>query len=175
MLYHASNIHNLQYLKPNKSTHGGSYVYVIKNKVTAVCFGAPKDDFDILMDEEDGVPVLFECYPDAFKKVYKGKSCSLYTVEEEQFVSGRTGWDSELVSENTIQVLNEDMILDIYDYIIEAANRNECILNLYSDSESYQHMLKEELEERIKDFGLSKEQMANDNRFELYFSKIVDI
>lgn len=170
MLYHASNIHNLQYLKPNKSTHGGSY-----DKVTAVCFGAPKDDFDILIDEEDGVPVLFECYPDAFKKVYKGKSCSLYTVEEEQFVSGRTGWDSELVSENTIQVLNEDMILDIYDYIIEAANRNECILNLYSDSESYQHMLKEELEERIKDFGLSKEQMANDNRFELYFSKIVDI
>ncbi len=175
MLYHASTINNLKYLKPNMSIHGDSYVYAIKNKVTAVCFGASKDDFDILMDEEDGVPVLFECYPAAFKKVYDGKACSLYTVEEEQFVSGKTGWDSELVSENTVQVLNEDIIPDIYDYLIEAANRNECILNLYSASDSYQHMLKEELEERIKDFGLTKEQMANDNRFRLYFSKILDI
>lgn len=48
-----------------------------------ICFGAPKDDFDLLMDEVDGIPVLYECYPGAFQRIYAGKNCSLYEVSEE--------------------------------------------------------------------------------------------
>ena len=54
MLYHASKQTGLKLLEPCSSTHGKAYVYAIRDPVTAVCFGAPKDDFDLMMDEADG-------------------------------------------------------------------------------------------------------------------------
>lgn len=83
MLYHASKISGLRELTPRPSTHGVEYVYAIKSRITAICFGAPKDDFDLLMDEVDGIPVLYECYPGAFQRIYAGKNGSLYEVSEE--------------------------------------------------------------------------------------------
>ena len=57
MLYHASKIRGMRTIEPHISTHGKAYVYAIRNQVTAVCFGAPKDDFDLLMDNQDGKTV----------------------------------------------------------------------------------------------------------------------
>lgn len=102
MLYHASNTAKLKTLTPHASTHGKAHVYAVKNRVTAVCFGASKDDFDVLVDEHDGKTVLHECYPDALKRIYAGKACSLYTVEEHGFVEGQTGWGAEMVCESSV-------------------------------------------------------------------------
>ncbi len=55
ILYHASCVAGLKELTPRASTHGEAYVYAIDNAVTALLFGAPKDDFDVLVDEE-GMP-----------------------------------------------------------------------------------------------------------------------
>ena len=174
MLYHSSKIRGMKTLEPHVSTHGKAYVYATRNRTTAICFGAPKDDFDLLMDVCDGKTVLFECYPDALKRVYSGKSCSLYTVKEDGFIQGRTGWDEELVSENSVEVLQEQMIPDIYEFLMCASTKGDCMINLYSDDEEYTTMLREELSERIIAFGISKEQMNNDWRFLKYFSKILD-
>ena len=164
MLYHASSVSGLGELEPRISTHDKPYVYAIRNKVTAACFGAPKDDFDLLMDEVDGVPHLYECYQDALKTIYAGKSCSIYTVHEEGFLSGVTGWDVELVCEHTVPVVQEERIFDLFEYIQRAAAHSECVIHSYSDEEVYQAMLSEELCERIRAFGLSEEAVKKDKR-----------
>lgn len=174
MLYHASKTGGMKTLEPHISAHGKASVYAIRDRVAAICFGAPKDDFDLLIYEFGCKTVLNECYPDALKRMYSGKSCSLYTVKEDGFLQGRTGWDAELVSESTVDVLREQIIADIYAYLVRAAAKGDCIINLFSNDEKYTSMLREELSERIKVFGFSKEQMNHDWRFPKFLSKILD-
>ncbi len=173
MLYHASSEAGLRLLEPHISTHGKAYVYAINNKITALCFGAPKDDFDLLIDEIEGVTHLYECYPNALEKIYGKKICSLYEVDEEGFLCGKTGWDAELVCEDTVPVLQEERISDIYMYLVSAARRGECVIHSYSDNQEYQSMLRDELGERIKDFGLSAEAVKQDARIKAIFKDVL--
>jgi len=79
MLYHVSATPGLTVLTPRVSSHGKAYVYAIDNLVTGLLFGARHDDFDFLLDTDaNGTPEIYECYPDAFRKVYQGKTCSVY-------------------------------------------------------------------------------------------------
>ena len=123
MLYHASDTKGIKVLEPRASSHGVPYVYAIGDRLTSLLFGAPKDDFDLLIDEVDGVTVIYECYPDALEKIYEGKCCSLYTVSGETFESGVTGWDAELVSRVAVPVVKEEFITDIYRKIKKAAEK----------------------------------------------------
>lgn len=169
MLYHASKVSGLRMLIPKESTHGKKYVYAIGNRLTAILFGAPKDDFDLLMDEADRKPVLYECYPHALKRVYEGKACSLYTVEEDGFLPHQTGWEPELVCEREVPVVHEEQIPNIYLEIAAASGRGECVLHTYSEDEAYRNFLRDELRERVRAFRLTKEQMDGDPRFVRYF------
>ena len=67
MLYHISKIAGLKILKPQVSTHKKAYVYAIENVVTGLLFGAPHDDFDFIISEENGIPVIMECYPNVLR------------------------------------------------------------------------------------------------------------
>lgn len=174
LLFHASKTARLKKLVPHISTHGKPYVYAIKNRLTALLFGAPKDDFDILMDESDGKTTVFECYPNALYKIYYGKSCSLYTVKEDGFLSAQTGWKPELVCEHEVPVENEEIIADIYDEILAAVQNGDCVLHRYSDDEEYIKFIRDELSARITLFGLTKEQLQNDMRFVLYHNKLLN-
>ena len=46
--------------------------------------------------DAEGKPVIWECCPGAFQKVYQGKGCSVYEVDDSGFQSGVTGWEPEL-------------------------------------------------------------------------------
>ncbi len=156
MIYHASQQAGLKELIPQASTHGKKYVYAIRSRMTAILFGAPKSDFDLLMDELDGKPVIYECYPDALKRIYGGKFCSLYGLMEEGFLSDQTGWEPELVCEHPVPVLCEERIENIYEEIMISIQKGECIFHPYSEDEAYQQFLRDELSERSKDFGLAE-------------------
>ncbi len=173
MLYHASKVSGLRMLCPRESTHGKRYVYAVRNRLTAVLFGAPKDDFDLLTDEADQKPVLYECYPHALEKVYDGKACSLYTVEEDGFLPHQTGWEPELVCEREVPVVCEEHIPNIYSEIAAASGRGECVLHIYSEDEAYRRFLRDELRERIRAFRLTGEQMDADPRFARYFYSLL--
>lgn len=175
MLYHASKVQGLSVLMPHESTGRKAYVYAINNKISALCFGAAKDDFDILMDEADGITILSECYPHALEKVYSGKRCSLYTVGDESFVSGVTGWDAEFVSENPTEVVSEEIVPDILACLLQAAEQGKCIIRRYREDEPYLSMLREEITERIAAFNLTEAQIRQDDRFEHYFRKFLDL
>lgn len=174
MLYHASKIQGLSVLMPHKSTGRKAYVYAINNKTSALCFGAPKDDFDLLMDEADGVTVLKECYPRALEKVYSGKQCSLYTVDDELFASGITGWDAEFVSEKPVKVVSEERIPDILAYLLRAVEQGNCIVQRYTEDEAYLSMLRDEIQGRIAAFHLTEAQIRQDYRFEYYFKNFLE-
>ncbi len=156
MLYHASKEKGIKVLKPHVSTHGKAYVYAIAGKVTAVCFGAPHSDFDLLMDEKGGIVHLYECYPDAFIDVYENKSCSLYELSEEGFETGKTGWEPELVCEKEVPVLNEVAIEDVYSFLKISEESGECVLHRFSEKPEYKELITSELEERITAWNLNK-------------------
>lgn len=172
MLYHASATADLKVLEPHVSTHGKAYVYAIKSRLTAMLFGVTKDDFDFLMDEKKGITFLYECYPDALKRVYEGKACSVYTVSEDGFLTGQTGWAAEFVNPMPVEVVCEEKIEDIYGKIMEAADRQMCVIHSYEESEDYLDFLRRELQERVRLFGLTEEHMRADFRFEKYFKDL---
>ena len=174
MLYHASQQSGIKELVPHASTHGKKYVYAINNRTTAILFGAPKDDFDILVDESDGKPVIFEFYPNALRKIYFEKTCYLYVLSEEGFLSNQTEWKPELVCEHNVPVVSEEKIENIYNEIIASIHVDSCIFHAYSTDEEYQMFLKDELSERVRHFGITDEQMDADPRFALYFNNLLE-
>lgn len=171
-LYHASNTPGIKRLEPHISSHGVPYVYAIKDRLTALLFGAPKDDFDLLVITDDGVTEVYECYPGAFEKTYKGKSCSLYEVDGTGFLSGVTSWDAEYVSESAAPVLFEDHIPDIYAELVSYAECGEIVIHRFSRDAEYLSLIKDELTSRIRDFGYTEERMDADPRFKLYLNEI---
>lgn len=171
-LYHASNISGLRVLTPHISTHGKEYVYAVNSRVLAMLFGTPKDDFDLLTDVEHEKIVVYECYPDALKKVYNGKQCSVYEVSADGFLHGITGWDAELVNPKPVSVIQEERVDDIFVRIMEAANTGELVIHHYADNKEYQSFLCDELQERIQAFGMTEEDMDTDPRFLRYHKKL---
>lgn len=173
MLYHASKLHDLNELKPHISTHGKAYVYAIRSELMAMLFGTPKDDFDVLIDAENGKVVLHECYPDALKTVYEGKSCSLYTVEEANFQEGLTGWDEELVCSVPVTVQSEKRIEDIYKQLMAEVEKENCEIHFFERSEEYLSFLRDELQERVDAFGIDEEYRKKDSRFIKYHNQLL--
>lgn len=173
MLYHASHISGMKILNPHVSTHKKAYVYAIKSRLMAMLFGAQKDDFDLLIDSENGKPVLYECYPDALKEVYSGKKCSIYTVEETGFLNDMTGWEEEVVCPVPVDVVSEEVVEDIYVQIMLAFQAGECIIHFFEQSDEYQSFIRDELQERIEAFGISEAYMMHDTRFIKYHKKLL--
>ena len=154
MLYHASPISGIIRLEPRVSTHGKKWVYAVSNRLTALLFGAKQDDFDLKIDTEQGVPVVFECYPDALEAIYRDKACSLYTLPEEGFLKGKTEWDEELVSPEPVAVCSEEYIPDLYAALEMAAERGECVLHRYERTSAYRAMISNHVADRLFRFGV---------------------
>lgn len=172
-LYHASKTPGIKHLEPHLSSHRKPYVYAIKDRLTSILFGAPKDDFDLLIMNDGGVTEIYECYPGSLEKVYKGKGCSLYEVDGEGFSRGVTSWDAEYVNENAAPVLNEYRITDIYAEIMSFVQSGELVIHRFSDDAEYIEFIKDELTSRIHYFGMTDESMDKDPRFKLYLNEII--
>lgn len=120
MLYHVSATPGLKVLKPKVSSHKKPYVYAVDNIVTGLLFGASHDDFDLfILTDDNGKPEIYECYPNAFETIYKGKNCYVYELNEEGFLRGMTNWDAELVCESDVPVQNEILVQDLYKRLLE--------------------------------------------------------
>lgn len=172
MLYHASRTPGLAVLEPRVSTHGKPYVYAVDSAVTALLFGAPKDDFDLLTDAQNGVPVVWECRPNALRAVYAGKRCSLYTVAEDGFLAGQTGWAPERVCETPVRVASEERVPDLYDWIDAARRRGACVLHRFRADAEYHAFLLGEFRERIAAFGLTERAVRADARLAPFWDEL---
>ena len=175
MLYHASSAKGLSILEPHISTHKKAYVYAIKNAVTAVIFGARHDDFDFIINEEDGIPVVYECYPCAFQDVYRDKDCSLYEVNNEGFLSGMTTWEPEYVCESSVTVVNETVITDIYSYLLECENKGKLTIHLYEQTKNYRSMVSKHIVDRLIRFDIDLHNCLQwkDTRFAMHYKSLI--
>lgn len=175
MLYHISPISGLKTLQPRVSSHGKSYVYAVESPVMGLLFGARHDDFDLLLDEDAaGVPMVYECYPNALEQVYAGKSCFVYSVEECDFLRGVTNWEPELVCEHEVAVLQEFPIGDLYQTLLEEERRGRVKLFRYSHELSYRRKIAEHITDRIFRFELDLQQcMQQDARFAVHYRELV--
>lgn len=175
MLYHVSHTPGITVLQPHISSHGKPYVYAIEDLVTGLLFGAKKDDFDFLLySDEQGKPVLCECYPDAFRKKYGGQSCSVYEVEETGFLRGVTGWTPELVCECAVNVARETSVPDLYARLLEEERQGNLTVRRYSDDPDYRAMISRHIVDRLIRFDLLEYFDCRDERGSLYFRSLID-
>lgn len=174
MLYHASPVHGLTTLEPRVSTHHRPYVYAVKDPVTALLFGVRQDDFDFQISGE-AQSVICECYPHAFAARYGGKSCSLYEVAEDGFLSGKTSWSKELVCESSVAVVRETVIGDVYDALQSYAHQGRLIMRRYEDTPAYRSMVEAHITDRLIRFGINLNECLNwpDERFAKHYAHLV--
>ena len=176
MLYHVSQQSGLKILKPSVSTHKNAYVYAIENLTTGLLFGAKMDDFDfVLSTDENEVPALFECYPNALQNVYQGKSCSVYVVNDINFKRGMTSWSPELVCEQAVEVVEEIIIEDLYARLLEEEQQGNLEIIQYEFSDEYRHKIASHIIDRIIRFEINLNTcMQKDIRFATYYRKLVE-
>ena len=175
MLYHVSQTSGLKTLKPHPATHKKAYVYAIEDLVTGLLFGAKKDDFDFMIDtDEDGIPVIFECYPEAFQTIYRGKSCSVYEVQESGFQRGMTSWSPELVCEYEVPVVREIVVSDLYQRLCEEESAGRLIIHRYEFCDAYRQKITNHIVDRIFRFDLDLHTCSKqDERFASHYYGVV--
>lgn len=167
MLYHISPQGGLTVLQPRVSSHQRAYVYALENVVTGLLFGAKKDDFDLILDaDEAGTPEIWECRPGVFQEVYQSKSCWVYTVHEEGFRRGVTGWDPELVSDRLVPVVDSAEVPDLYQRLLEEERSGRLRLHQYEYTAEYRGRIASHIVDRIIRFDLDPARlMERDERF----------
>lgn len=175
MLYHVSPTGGLKMLRPQKSSHGKAYVYATDDLITGLLFGAKKDDFDLMIfSDKDGIPVVYECYPDALKAVYKEKTCSVYMVDEEGFQKGLTSWEAELVCEQEVPVLKELIVEDLYERLLAEEANGKVKLHRYAHDDAYKKQIAGHITDRLIRFDVDLDHcMEKDVRFAIYYREIV--
>ena len=174
MIYHVSCTHGITTLTPKLSTHKRAYVYAIDNLITGLLFGAKHDDFDFLIStDENGRPFIYECYPQAFQKIYQGISCSIYELKEEGFMRGMTSWDPELVSETEVYVQKEIVVSDLYQKLLDEESNGNLVINRYRNNLAYKKMISQHIVDRIIRFDILEGNWEKDSRFELYYKGII--
>lgn len=175
MLYHVSPETGLKTLKPHISTHQKAYVYAIENLVTGLLFGVKMDDFDfIISTDENGLPLICECYPEALRNVYQGKACSVYAVDDEGFQRGMTSWDPELVCENEVEVISETAVEDLYERLLEEEQKGNLIISRYEFCDEYRKKIAGHITDRFIRFGIDLDSCAQrDIRFATYYKNFV--
>ena len=171
MLYHISKTSGLKVLKPQISTHKKAYVYAIENPVTGLLFGAPHDDFDFIIREENGKPVVTECYPGVFRLIFEGKKCSVYEVADDGFMRGMTSWSPELVNENEVAVIREVRVDDLCSRLLDEEENGNLIIRRYEDTAEYKSLISEHIIDRLVRFDAV---YTESERLKKHYGKLID-
>ncbi len=176
MVYHISPKSGLKVIKPHISTHKKAYVYAVDNMVVGMIFGAKHDDFDfIISTDENDIPTIYECYPDSFEKIFQGKSCSVYVLDDNGFKRGLTSWTPELVSESESEVKEEIVIDDLYRRLLTEEQNGALKIFRYEFNDKYRKKIALHITDRIFRFEIDLDSCTEkDVRFATYYKDIVN-
>lgn len=118
----------------NKSTHGKPWVYATLSKAISTIFISDKGNdlyYYLSGDGTENNPViLVERKENMFKDIFN-VSGSLYTLSGKNFISGKTGWSAEVVSEVDEDVIHEEYINNVFEKLKELNDKEELRLYLY--------------------------------------------
>ena len=129
-VYHGSSTRGLKELTPHKSTHG-VYVYATDDRRIAIVFSKRcGDDYVFSFGQNDDGPYhLVERMPGAFDKMFSNDS-ALYTLPADTFKDLQTGF-REIVSTETVPVLNEEYIPNVFDAVKKLEEEGFLIIHRY--------------------------------------------
>ena len=139
-VYHGSIHQGLKIIKRNKSTHDKPWVYATLSKAISTIFISHKGSdlyYYLSGDGKENNPViLVERKENMFKNIFN-VSGSLYTLNGKNFISGKTGWSAEVVSESDENVLHEEHIDNVFEKLKELNDKGELKLYLYPNRPSF--------------------------------------
>ncbi len=139
-VYHGSIHQGLKIIKRNKSTHGKPWVYATLSKAISTIFISHKgsDLYYYLSGDgtENNPVILVERKENMFKNIFN-VSGSLYTLNGKNFISGKTSWSAEVVSEFDENVLHEEHIDNVFEKLKELNDNGELKLYLYPNRPSF--------------------------------------
>ena len=124
-VYHGSTQHGLKIIKKNISTHGKPWVYSTLFKAISIIFISNK-----------GSDLYYYLGGDMFKDIFN-VSGSLYILSGKNFISGKTGWSAEVVSEFDEKVIHEEYINNVFEKLKELNNKGELKIYLYPNRPNY--------------------------------------
>ena len=125
-VYHGSKIQGLKKLKTRSGTHRQEWVYATPSKAVALIFISNRGwDLNYRIDgngTKEKPLILTERKPGMFDEIYN-ISGSLYTLKGNNFKSGRTSWNAEVVSEFEEEIVKEEQIDNILEKIVELSEK----------------------------------------------------
>ena len=139
-VYHSSQIQGLDEIKPRKSSHNESWVYATKDIVMAAAFlGTLGGDFtcSVGRDKKMGKPFICERFEGAFDLRYEGVKGSIYTLLGDTFMEGRTQWDEEVISEQSIKPIRETVVSNVKEYLLKLAEEDSLAIKYYPEKIAY--------------------------------------
>ena len=139
-VYHGSTHQGLKIIKKNKSTHGNSWVYATISKTISTIFISNKgsDLYYYLSGDgtENNPVILVERKENMFKDIFN-VSGSIYTLSSKNFISGKTGWSAEVVSDSDENVIHEEHIDNVFEKLKELNDLGELKLYIYPNRPSF--------------------------------------
>ena len=134
-VYHATSVQGLAELRPSESTHG-KWVYAVGGPVLAACFlSTIGGDLTCAVgrDRRTGHPYLCERFEGAFERRYSNSSGSIYVLDGDGFLAGRTPWDEEYVCGRVVRPLSEIDVEDVCEYLEALSRSGELALVRYPE------------------------------------------
>ena len=139
-VYHGSSQQGLKIIKKNKSTHDKPWVYATLSKAISTIFISNKgsDLYYYLNGDgaENNPVILVERKENMFKDIFN-ISGSIYTLSGKNFISGKTGWSAEVVSESDEDVIHEEHIDNVFGKLKELNDKGELQLYIYPNRPSF--------------------------------------
>jgi len=135
-VYHSSPKQHIKIFKPNKSTHGESWVYATKDRIMSILFiSGIGGDFtcQVGRDPETGKPYICERFKGAFDLRYKDRKGSIYTLPGENFLENMTGWNEEVVCPSPVVPVGEELVDDAKSYLLKLKEENLLIIKYYPE------------------------------------------
>lgn len=133
-VYHSSKEQDLKVIKPNKSTHGENWIYATTSiEMSAVFLSGKGGDLTCQVGRDSTTGKVFICerFQDSFDYRYNNTSGSIYFLPKDKFVNDKTGWDEEMVCSDAVEVLKENKIIDIKEYLLDLIEKEKIILVRY--------------------------------------------
>ncbi len=135
-VYHCSHIGSLRKIIPSRSTHGEKWIYATRDvPMSAVFLSGRGGDFTCCVGRDHNSNLAFICerFEGAFEYRYRSVSGSIYTLNGDDFISGMTDWEEELVSAKEQKVLEGVEIDDSTRYLLNLEKEGIMIIKKYPD------------------------------------------
>jgi hypothetical protein len=137
-VYHSSTISGLKFLEPHVSTHEKNYVYAATIRELSLAFlSGIGGDFTCQLHVEHNIVHIVERFEGAFKHRYEDKSGSIYTLLSDNFLSDKTGWPYEVVSESKVEIISEETINNLDQVLLKLHEQGKVKIFYYPERPQY--------------------------------------